>query len=227
MRLTGTPEFPQVSRFTQVLYSIIAVNDHALNTIDAHVKSKSKLSIFNPFSTVLTTQQVVARTFTGAMSVLSTQMQRIILEAEVNVKNLDRLEEMLITLHEMVSRENADISVAKEELLAELWTILGGNKKRLRGMDGHLFLLRHIAEYRTRAMAHVAAALQALTGMSEDMEDLRERVSAPELIGDKIPVEVHMKAIRAGLERLQADRTEARKTEEQTYKMIAGIDDED
>ena len=135
---------------------------------------------------------------------------------------------MLFTLHEIVSRENASISAAKEELLAELWTILGGNKRKLRGMDGHLFLLRHIGEYRTRAAAHVAAALQALIGMSEDMEDLRERVAAPELIGDRIPVEVHMKSIRAGLDRLQADRTRAREREEEAVKKILGVsDDED
>ena len=158
------------------------------------------------------------------MSVLATQMQRIILEAELNVHNLDQPEEMLGTLHEMATRENADISAAREELLAQLWTILGGNRKALRGMDGHLYLLRHIGEYRTRAMAHVVAALQAVTAMSEDLEDLRERVSAPELVGDKIPVEVHMKAIRAGLDRLQEDRIQARKREEDAYKSIAGVE---
>jgi hypothetical protein len=192
------------------------------------VNSKSALSIINPFNNALTTQRVITETFTEAMSVLSAQMRRIILEAEVSMKNLDRLEEMLQSLHEIVSRENASISAAKEELLAELWTILGGNKRKLRGMDGHLFLLRHIGEYRMRAAAHVAAALQALTSMGEDMEDLRERVTAPELIGDKIPIEVHMKSIRAGLDRLQADRTRAREREEEAVRRILGVEsDED
>ena len=71
------------------------------------------LSIFNPFSNALTTQQVVARTFSDSMSVLSTQMRRLLLEAEVSMANLDRLEMMLVTLHEMVSRENANFSAAK------------------------------------------------------------------------------------------------------------------
>ena len=62
---------------------------------------------------------------------------------------------------------------------------------------------------------------------NEDMEDLRERVSAPELVGERIPVEVHMKAIRAGLDRLQSDRIKAQKREEDTYKRIAGIEEDD
>ncbi|KIP10509.1 hypothetical protein PHLGIDRAFT_33877 [Phlebiopsis gigantea 11061_1 CR5-6] len=215
------------SRVSGAVDNIIAVNDHALHTIEEHTKPDSVLSYLNPFSNALTTREVVTRTFTEAMSVLATQMQRVVLEAEVSVRNLDHLEEMLVTVHEMASRENADITAAKEELLAQLWTILGGNRKELRGMDGHLYLLRHIGEYRARAMAHVVAALQAVTAMSEDMEDLRERVSAPELVGDKIPVEVHMKAIRAGLERLKEDRIKAQKREEDTYKRIAGIQDDD
>lgn len=203
------------------------MNDHALHTIEEHVKSKSALSILNPFSNALTTQQVITQTFTDAMSVLSVQMRRIILEAEASMTNLDRLEEMLTTLHEIVSRENANISAEKEALLAELWTILGGNKRKLRGLDGHLFLLRHIGEYRMRAAAHVAAALQALIGMSEDMEDLRERVTAPELIGEKIPVEVHIKSIQAGLDRLKADRARAQEREEQAVRKILGVEEED
>ena len=119
------------------------------------------------------------------------------------------------------------ISAAKEELLAELWTVLGGNKKKLRGLNQHQFLLRNIGAYRARAAAHVAAALQALEGMSEDMEDLRERVTAPELIGDKIPVEVHMKSIKAGLERLQQGRTRAQEREEETVRRLLGVDEDD
>ncbi|EKM58534.1 uncharacterized protein PHACADRAFT_252952, partial [Phanerochaete carnosa HHB-10118-sp] len=161
------------------------------------------------------------------MSVLSAQMQRVVLEAEVNMRNLDALEEQLLTLHEMVHRENRTVSAAKEELLAELWTALGGNKRKLRGLNGHLFLLRNIGAYRSRAAAHVAAALQALEGMSEDMEDLRERVAAPELIGERIPVEVHMKSIRAGLERLQQGRTRAQEREEETVRRLLGVEEED
>ena len=157
---------------------------------------------------------------------LANQMSRVILEAEVSLANLESLDERLQVLHELVSRENKSISAEKEDLLAELWTVLGGNKRRLKGLDGHLFLLRNIGEYRKRAQAHVIAALQTLQGMSEDMEDLRERTAAPELVGERIPVEVHIKSIKAGLERLTQKRIKAQEREEEAVRKILGVDTE-
>lgn len=156
------------------------------------------------------------------MSVNEAHMHRIILEAEASLGYLNDLEERLFTLHEYIARENSTIILEREDLLAELWTILGGNRKRLRGMNGHLFLLKSIGEYRRRAMAQVSAALQTLQGMSEDMEDLRQRVAAPELLGDRIPVEVHLKSIKGGLERLQADRKRTKERNDETVRLMLG-----
>lgn len=207
--------------------SIVAVNDHALHTIEASGgKSFSALSIIWPFSSAVATKDLIRGTFSEAMGVLANQMSRVILEAEVSLANLESLDERLQVLHELVSRENKSISAEKEDLLAELWTILGGNKRRLKGLDGHLFLLRNIGEYRKRAQAHVIAALQTLQGMSEDMEDLRERTAAPELVGERIPVEVHIKSIKAGLERLTQKRIKAQEREEEAVRKILGVDTE-
>ena len=88
-------------------------------------------------------------------------------------------------------------------------------------------LLRELGEWRRRAAAHIAAASQTIQAMSEEMEDLRERVAAPDLMGDAIPMEVHMKSIRAGLERLQQGRTRAQEREEETVRRLLGVGDED
>ena len=92
-------------------------------------------------------------------------------------------------------------------------------------LDGHLYVLRNIGQYRTRALAHVAAAMSTLQSMSEDMEDLRERVAAPELVGDRIPVEVHMRSIKAGLDRLSEKRYQVKEREQATIKEILGSED--
>lgn len=205
--------------------SILAVNDYALHTIESHLeKSNTGLSIIWPFGGS-STKEVVTKTFNDAMNVLSTQMERVILEAEVSLTNLDRLEQRLVTLQELVHREKYHISAERDELLAELWTILGGNKHRVRNLDGHLYVLRNIGQYRTRALAHVAAAMSTLQSMSEDMEDLRERVAAPELVGDRIPVEVHMRSIKAGLDRLSEKRYQVKEREQATIKEILGSED--
>ncbi|KAI0044174.1 hypothetical protein FA95DRAFT_1562541 [Auriscalpium vulgare] len=214
------------SRVGGAVDNILSVNDYALNAIEASNTKSGALSLRSiwPFSPdKAATKAVVTETFNDAMNALSANMRRLVLEAEVSLADLDRLEERLGSLHEIVSREDSTLSSEQADLLANLWTILGGNRKELRGFENHRDLLKNIGSYRKRALAHVVAALQTLQGMSEDMEDLRERVAAPELVGERIPVEVHMKSIRSGLDRLQERRIKAQERQEEIVSRVMGI----
>lgn len=164
-------------------------------------------------------------TFTEAMNTLSVNMNRLILEGEVSLQALEKLEQRLATLYELVTREDSSLTSERAEILASLWTMLGGNKNELRHVDTHLDLLKNLGAYRQRALAHVVAALQTLQSMSDDMEDLRERVAAPELVGERIPVEVHIKSIQGGLERLKERRLKAKEQEEDIVnRIVVGIE---
>ena len=57
------------------------------------------------------------------------------------------------------------------------------------------------------------------------MEELRERASAPELTGNDIPMEIHARAIRAGVERLNEGRVRAKQLGEATTKHAFAIDE--
>lgn len=156
------------------------------------------------------------------MSVLSTQLERIVIEAQVSLANLDRLEERLVSLHELLQHENYHVSAERSELLAELWTMLGENRREVATLDDRRALLRDVSQYRSRALAHIVAALQTVQSMGEDIEDLRERVAAPEVVGERIPAEVHMNSIKAGLDRLSEKRYRAREREELAIEQILG-----
>jgi hypothetical protein len=217
-----------VLRFVYIIFSfivpcsIMAVNDYALHSIEAAQSKTSWLSVhaLSPWSRTQPTSEIVTQTFTEAMFVLSNAMERLILEAEVNIGNLNKLEERLLTLHEIVSREDSTLSSAQAELLSELWTKVGGNKKTLRNFESHLALLKNLGVYRKKALVHVVAALQTLQAMSSDMEDIRERVAAPELTISKIPVKVHIESIRIGLERLKEKRVQAKRLEEEAVRHV-------
>ncbi|KAI8980016.1 hypothetical protein BD414DRAFT_493319 [Trametes punicea] len=213
------------SKINGAVDKIMAINDYALRTIEgAQSEPKSVLEVIWPFaSTRSHSQDVVVQAFRDSMDVHAAEMRRLVLELSISEVNLERLDTHLVTLHELCTRENLTLSADRDELLSELWTILGGNRRRLRGMESNLELLRYLGEYRKRAAAHVAAAKQTLQAMSEDMEDLRERVAAPDIVGDRIPVEVHMKSIQSGLERLKEDRMRAREREEQLMNKILGV----
>lgn len=204
----------------------MAINDYALRTIEsAQVKPQSlALQILWPFSSPAPrTQAAVVAAFRSSMDVHADEMRNLVLELEVSETNLNRLDTHLFLLHDLCTRENVALDAARDDLLAELWTFLGGNRGRLRGMDHNLALLRDLSEYRKRAAAHVAAAKQTLMAMSHDMEDLRGRVAAPDIVGDRIPIEVHMRSIQSGLERLKEDRIQARARENELMNRLLGI----
>jgi hypothetical protein len=170
---------------------------------------------------------VVLKTFSDSMATLSFSLSRLILEAESQLVNLESLETALTTIHTIITRENLSITSAKSELLSELWTILGGNRKQLRGFNEHLELLQGLGVYRMQALQRVVDALEHLRVLSDDMEELRERVTAPRLGGESIPVEVHLGSIRIGMERLKDSRVRAREKEERDVRGIVGDSGED
>jgi len=206
----------------------MGVNDYALQSIESARANEPSpwspraLAIWKPARP--STKEVIRNTFEEAMSVLSTNMEKLIVEAERSHHNLDALEEGLATLHEVVSREDLSISSDKADLLAELWTKLGGNRKELRSFEHNLDVLNGLSNYRRQALIHVVAALETLRAMKEDMEDMRERVTAPDLVGSKVPAEVHMKSIRMGLERLREGRNRAKRLGEAAVERVLLMD---
>jgi len=202
--------------------NILAVNTYARRTIEeANTKKHSIFSSLSPWSKK--PKEIVAETFTDAMGVLSANLNRLVLEAESNLANLNSLEEHLDTIHDMVTREDMATTAEKDDLLAELWTTLGGNRKEMRNFNDHLKLLKQVGTFRKKALIHVTAALETLRAMSDDMEDLRERVATPELVGPSIPMEVHIESIQNGIERLQEGRDRAKRTEVDTVKQVLEI----
>ena len=144
------------------------------------------------------------------------------LELTASTAALDDLDAHLSALHELCAAEDLAQGAARDALLSELWTILGGNRDRLRSFEKNLGLLKDLSEYRRSARAHVAAAQQTVDAMGQEIEELRERVAAPDITGDKIPIEVHMKSIRNGLERLREGRSRAKKIEEAALRQALG-----
>ncbi|KAH7903364.1 hypothetical protein BJ138DRAFT_1194533 [Hygrophoropsis aurantiaca] len=187
---------------------VMAVNGYAMRTIQearSNTPSRHSLTAFFPFRD-LGTQKIIIEAFTDAMDTLSRGIERLILEAEVSLVNLDKLDEGLSAIHEIVTRDDQHEIVEKDKLLAELWTRLGGNKQAVGHQNRRLKLLQDLGEYRKCALAYVVGAIHALQSMSDDLEDLRERVAAPEVLGGRVPLDVHIASIQHGLEKLKERR---------------------
>ncbi|KAI0696294.1 hypothetical protein C8T65DRAFT_729690 [Cerioporus squamosus] len=225
-KATGKGLQKLTSKINGAVDKIMAINDHALHLIEgtSQEQPNSLIRVIWPFGAPKPSRDTVVEAFRYSMDVHAEEMARLILEVEVSNANLDQLEEDLAVLHELCTRENITLTEKHDELLSQLWTNLGGNRGQRRKFSTNFELLKALGEYRKRAAAHVAAAMQTLQAMGEDMEDLRERVAAPEIVGDQIPIEVHMKSIQSGMERLKEQRIRAREREDQLMNKILGVD---
>ena len=211
-------------------YSIMAMNDHALDAIES-ARNNAPSPLARALSNVipwgskpLTTDEIITETFENAMNVLSKETQHLIVEAESNYRNLLNLDEKLASLHEFISREGLTSYYKMAGNLAALWTGPGGNLEKMGNSLRHLELLNDLESYRKQAITYAAAALMTfdstlltLHSINEDMEDMRERVAAPDLLGTSTPVEVHMKTVKMGLQRLREGRV---RLEEETIQRI-------
>jgi hypothetical protein len=182
------------------------MNHVALRTIE-EVSSPSPIS-YNSLSLIQSwwTRGAAATVFTESVNLIDHEMQRLILSTTTLFGRLDTLKEHLKTLHLKIILENSSVSAARTDLLANLWTALGGNKRQLHALEARIELLRDLAQFHQRALVHVGGALLELRVMSADMDNLRERVTAATLTSGTIPLEVHVQSMLAGLERLQKRR---------------------
>ncbi|KDQ19132.1 hypothetical protein BOTBODRAFT_103313 [Botryobasidium botryosum FD-172 SS1] len=160
------------------------------------------------WSTKRAQRAMLIRTFNLAAQEMQSQLGRLIVEAEADLILLDRLEVMLDTIHSIVTKNDVDIQVKRDEVLADLWTKLGGNRAKLSVFAAHRTLLGNVSRFRKTALMRVSATILQLRQLSTDLDDLRDRVTAPSIMGEQangeggIPIEVHIESIRKGVERL-------------------------
>ena len=141
--------------------SILAISDFALQTIEGGGSQQSSLIKYIwPFGSNGSSKEILASTFSQSLSVLSSSLERLILSAESSLHSLNKLEEQLGTIHGIVAREDSTLSVENAELLADLWTRLGGNRAKVARFSSNLQLLKELGGYRAQALARVVAALQ-------------------------------------------------------------------
>lgn len=177
---------------------------------------------------VAAAEREVLVTFVQASSVMDSSIQRLIGEAELALRELDELEAKLHVIDEIVQRESGDLNERTQEVLARIWTILGGNRAKLANFEGHKFLLSNISVYRKRALALVSRSLVQLQTMQSDLEELRDRVAEPGLMDsagagaepdaaiERIPLEVHIQSIRRGVDRLSEGMSRAKGREQES-----------
>ncbi|TDL15212.1 hypothetical protein BD410DRAFT_733003 [Rickenella mellea] len=177
---------------------IILINEYAMRTLQG-----------SEYSGDQSTDEKLVQTFDEVMAVLSVSLDTLRVKAEEALHGLEKLDEQLSTIHSIVYRTNKSIGIAKDRLLASLWTIVGGNTAELRVFGENLQMLRDVDWARSHALAYVTGAVHELENLSADLEDLRDRCAAPKLLEGNIPYSTHVTSISVGIFRLVQSREAA------------------
>ncbi|KAF1851327.1 uncharacterized protein K460DRAFT_362073 [Cucurbitaria berberidis CBS 394.84] len=150
------------------------------------------------------------------------EITRLIETAQALLMVLNNLDGRLGTIYEIATNDDHSITRDQEELLSSLWTKLGGNRKDVKSNNQQLNLLKNISAYRKKAVLHVSETLLKLQEIQAELENLREGVAAPEVLGyrDELPLTYHLDLIEKGVERLRVSRGESMRVEGDTYRRM-------
>jgi hypothetical protein len=169
--------------------------------------------IFSPFMPPdrYFTERMILDKYIEHTAQVSERIASLILEAQAVLNQLTRAEDHLALIHELASRDSAAVASRREEVLWTLWTLVGGNTARLHNLSQQLTLLRRVDVQRADAVRRVSALVLELEAIQMGLEDLRDRVAAPELQDaagrPAIPLSVHIDTIDRGIERLEEARS--------------------
>lgn len=202
-----------VVRVGGLLDASLAMNEWAVSALGRADGKRSTLGGLIPFIGRFDTRTSVTTTYIQAMDELSEYLRRLIESNQQAYESLDMLEEDLHLIHEIVGLEQKFQKTEQGEVLSNLWSFLGGNKKLKAVFKANLASLDSFERGRVANKEVVAATSVAFTKMMLEIEHLRERVQRPGLTGDDVPIEMHIRNIELGIEDLRARRDKSRKDE--------------
>ena len=154
--------------------------------------------------------KAVLRTFQHSLTSFADAISAILLDATATSASLDRLHERLTTVHTLCLQETFENALALDDLLWQLWTILGGNRLKIRDLKRRESVLKQVEQYRSIAAAYVAGAMRTMTAIDAELSMLRERLVSSALEANPLPIEVQLASIDRILHRLMEDHRRGR-----------------
>ncbi|KAI5981459.1 hypothetical protein EDD15DRAFT_2203963 [Pisolithus albus] len=144
----------------------------------------------------------IAQAFDHVLFQFQHSLSLLILRAVEIQGNLDSVESRLEVVCDLVAMEASGLKVQKSDLLADILTVVGLNRRYISRLDSQIQALKDIARYRTAAARYLAATFSGLEQLQEVMEVLRSLATGVGLI-EGMPLEALIDALTVGIQRLR------------------------
>lgn len=209
-----------IGRAVEIVLSLTRWTKRRINEIAIKNVSKGALhsvtdKVLSQLRSATFTEKALLDLYIKHTQAVENEIDRLITEAQALLTVLKDLDDRLGVVHSIVVRESSQVIIYKEEILSQLWTILGGKSRQQGDIERQLELF---GQYRAKAYAHVSGTMLRLQEIRAGLEDLLGRVRAPE--SSAIPLSVHIESIQSGLDRLEAVRSDVSRREEVRLRSI-------
>ncbi|MCJ1383552.1 hypothetical protein MMC17_006666 [Xylographa soralifera] len=198
-----------MARHTKRVLEGIAERDATQGAVASFFSDK----FLAPFMPIKFTEDLLLDQYLKHSQSVEKEINRLIEQAMALQLTLNYLEDQLDSIYGISVRDNNEAQYSKDQVLSQLWTMLGGNRTKLSKFDTELKLLQKVNTYRQNASGYVGGTLLKLQAMRSELEQMREKVGSAEL--QDTPLSVHIDTIQQGVERLQMGR-------DYTKKLLAG-----
>lgn len=187
-----------------------------LEAIEARAQEQSSLSR----KAEKTDREALITTFTHATLEMEANLRDLIFRAEGAADLLQGLDNQLWVISDIISRTGNFVASQEDQLvcfssklqclppdtilqMAELWTMLGGNRRQVAQFARHAQLLGNISAYRAKALLVVNTTIHQLRQLRADLAEFRTLVATPGLDNrESISLEAHLRSIKMGVQRL-------------------------
>ncbi|KAI0599876.1 hypothetical protein F4775DRAFT_548658 [Biscogniauxia sp. FL1348] len=215
-----------INRWTSRYIDTIAANREA----NDNLISRGIQWAFSPFQPSVFDERILLDKYIEHTALVSDKIANLILEAQATLRLLSQAENNLQLINEHVVRSGNEVKEKRSEVFWDIWTLVGANNRRLHNLRAQLSLLHLVDTQRSSAVDQLVSLVHDLGDIQTKLSDLRDRVAAPELLGDRtsVPLSVHIETINAGVERLESARSRIRAEEnERLQRALARAREED
>ncbi|KAL7620470.1 hypothetical protein AAE478_009465 [Parahypoxylon ruwenzoriense] len=200
-----------INRWTSRYIDSIAMHREENNNMLARVSGW----VFSPFQPAVFDERALLDKYVEHTALVSDKIAHLIVEAQAVLQQLTQAENSLQLISEQVAHSGKVVKEKHSEVFWDIWTLVGGNRRRLHNLNAQLSLLLRVDSQRNSAVQQLTVLIHDLNDIETKLSDLRDRVATPELVADHptIPLSVHIETINAGVERLEGARSRIRAEE--------------
>ncbi|KIM21866.1 hypothetical protein M408DRAFT_333193 [Serendipita vermifera MAFF 305830] len=203
-----------------VIYSFLATDSKAIEALESIKQSEKPKPIF-PLSlfrgNASPTRDEVVKVYNLAATQMEKQLETLISTAEITKKKLKTLGMSLDALGDGIQDGKTHEKEKNDELLAMLWTKLGGNYEDRVKFENNLALLSELSEQHSMATSIVRGTLGELQSLKAQLSRLRKGVF---YVGDSNSLDHHLDTLRGAVIKLKDDQSRAKRLEDEAYRQM-------